>query len=132
MPEEETATESVIAAAVENLRRAIQLSPEWRDLETARMVMESDQELAASLARYRALSARWREVRAQGRALAAAEALELAEVQEKIRQHPLTQRQQQALAALISLLQRINQALSQDLGFDFAAVAAPRGGGCCG
>lgn len=123
---------SLVITAAEALGRAIRLSPEWRDLEAARAAFEADRELMALVERYRTLSARWRAAKAEGRALSGSEAVELANLQEKIQRHTLSLRQQDAIAALVGLLQQANQVISQELGLDFAASAAPRGGGCCG
>lgn len=133
MQQHEDLDQSLVITAAEGLGHAIRLSPEWRELEAARTAFQSDRELAALVERYRGLSARWRDAKRQGRALSGAAATELADVQERIQQHPLSQRQQDAIGAFVVLLQHTNLVISQDLGLDFAANAVQRGGGgCCG
>lgn len=131
MPSNEIMDESLIAKAAEDLGRAICLSAQWRELELARAAFQADNELAELLQRYRNLSSQWREARKHGKTFSGADATALADVQEKIQHHPLSLRQQEAISAVVQLLQRVNGVLSEQLGFDFAANAAPRGG-CCG
>lgn len=121
----------LVGHAAEELARAIQLTPEWRELEAARTAFQTDPDLSVLTARYRKLSELWRHARSEGRPLPVKEAMELADVQEKIQQHGLYQRHQAAAGAFVALLQETNQAISQKLGIDFASNAAPRSS-CCG
>lgn len=121
----------LVRQAAEELTRAIQLTPEWRELEAARTAFQTDPELAEFTARYRKLSEQWQRARSEGRALPGKEALELASVQEKIQQHDIYLRLQAAVGAFVALLQETNQVISQPLGLDFASNAAPRSS-CCG
>ncbi len=100
-------------------------------MEAARTAFQTDPEMVALTARFRKLSEQWRHARSEGRALAGKEGMELATVQEQIQQHELYLRQQAAAGAFVALLQEANQAISQELGIDFASNAAPRSG-CCG
>lgn len=125
------ATKNLVLDTAEELARAIQQTPEWRELEAARTAFQTDPDLSVLTGRLRELSEQWRQARSEGRALPGKEAMELANVQEKIRQHHLFLRQQAAISAFIALLQQTNQVISQKLGIDFAGNAAPKGG-CCG
>ena len=117
--------------AAEELARAIQPTPEWRELEAARTAFQTDPDLSVLTTQLRKLSEQYRHARSQGRALPGQEAMELAAVQEKIQEHDLFLRQQAAAGAFVALLQETNQTISQKLGIDFASNAAPKSG-CCG
>lgn len=127
----EVPTGAMVRHAAEELARAIQRTPEWRELEAARTTFQSDSDLSLLTARYRKLSELWWRARSERRALPGKEAMELAAVQEKIQRHDLFLRQQAATGAFVALLQETNRAISNHLGMDFATNAAPKGG-CCG
>ncbi len=117
--------------AADELARAIQLTPEWRELETARTAYQTDPDVAVLAERLRKISEKWRRARSAGQELPGKDAIELAEVQEKIQQHDIFLRQQAAVGAFVALLQETNRTISEPLGIDFASNAAPRRG-CCG
>lgn len=128
----QTGTDGLLAHAAEVLAQALQDTPEWRQWQSAKAALESDTELGQLMAHYRELACHWRRAQARGGGLISKEAMELAEVQEKIQQQELFVRQQEAGGALVALFQRANDAISTKLGIDFAADAVPRSGGCCG
>lgn len=132
-------TESVnVKAAVEAaevLARAIQATPEWKELQNAQLAFERDAELQEIILRYRQLAQAWRTAQQRGQGLMGTAVMELPRLQSQIEASDTYQRVQQASRAVVVLLQRVNEAISAELGVDFAANAAPRGGGgggCCG
>jgi hypothetical protein len=56
--------------------------------------------------------------------------VELAQVRDGIINHPLYIRREEASEQLARLFQGMNSLLTKRLGVDFAAMAAPRSGGC--
>ncbi len=127
----ETVTPGVVQAA-KALAEAIQGSPAWQAWEQACARFESDAELRRAMERLQQLSMQFRQARAQGRGLFGPAMAEMNRLQMEIQQSPLAQKRDQAAQALLSFLQATNRVLSDALGIDFAASAAPRGGGCCG
>jgi cell fate (sporulation/competence/biofilm development) regulator YlbF (YheA/YmcA/DUF963 family) len=121
-----------IPGAAEVLARALRGTHEWEEWRAAKSAFDGDADLARLLARYRELAGRWRIAQARGGGMMGPESTELAEVQEKIQGNALFSRHQEAGNALMEMLRQANRVLSDKLGIDFAANAAPRGGGCCG
>ena len=128
----ENTTVTTAIEAAEILARAIQRTPEWKAFQNARGAVERDAELQDLFTRYRRLAQSWRLAQQQGRGLAGKAAMDLPQLQSRIEANATYQLQQQAGSALVALLQKLNQAISAELGLDFAATAAPRRGGCCG
>lgn len=122
---------SVDGAAVD-LAQAIKETAEWSELQDARASFQADPDMMALMSRYRRVYRMWREATTGGRGMIGADAQELAEVNDAIQRHPAFVRQHEATEALVSVLHRINDTISAEIGLDFAANAAPRGGGCCG
>lgn len=114
------------------LAKAIQALPEWRELQEARTRFRTDPEIASIMARYRRAFSAWKAARQRGAGLTGPDAVEMAESQHQLEEHPLFRRQHEAHQAVASALRDINLVLSAELELDFAANAAPRGGGCCG
>lgn len=127
----ETVT-SQVAQAAQVLAGAIQASPVWQEWEHACATFESDPELRKAMARLQQLSLQFRQARTQGRGFFGPDLAEMNRLQTQIQQSPLAQKRDAAAQALLSFLQATNRILSDALGIDFAASAAPRGGGCCG
>ncbi len=110
---------------------AIRTTPEWEEWEAARASAKSDESLQQLANRHRELAAQAnrdpmmgarREVRA-----------ELERLRNDLQSHPATVRQQAAIEGLTGLLMSLNDALTDELGVDFVALARPpRGAGCCG
>ncbi len=121
-----------ILRAATALAGALQASPQFEEFQSARAAFESDPKLKQLLSRLRQLSASWRTARAAGRGLVGKDAMDLAELQSSLQAHPLFVRQQDAIRSLVAMFQQVNHAVSDELGLDFAANAAPQGGGCCG
>ena len=128
---ENNASGAAIEAA-ETLAHAIQATPEWAEFQSAQRAVERDAELQDLMVRYRQLAQSWRAAQQRGEGLMGKAAMELPQLQSRIEGNANYQRQQEAGSAVVALLQKVNQALSAELGLDFAANAAPRGGGCCG
>lgn len=84
------------------------------------------------MARYRRAFAAWKAARARGAGLTGPDAVEMAESQHQLEEHPVYVRQHQASIALVSALQNVNRVLSAELELDFAANAVPKSSGCCG
>lgn len=124
--------DSAVGDAAVQLARAIKALPEWQELQAARSRFRTDPEMIAIMTRYRRIFGSWSAARARGEGLKGADALELAESQQQLQEHPAYLRQHEATIAVVSVLQSVNLALSAELELDFAANAAPRGGGCCG
>lgn len=123
-----------LARAAEALAGALQGTREWSEWQEAKSAFEGDAETGRLMARYQELAARWPRIQARGGGLGGKEALELAELQDRIEHNVFFSQQQQAGAALLAMLRHTNQIISAKLGIDFAANATPpRGGsGCCG
>lgn len=121
-----------VSQAAQALAKAIQASPAWKTWEEACARFDRDPEMRGVRARLQELSMRFHQERAQGRGFFGPEVAEMNRLQMQIQQSPLAQRRDEAAQALLRFLQATNQVLSDALGIDFAASAAPRGGGCCG
>ncbi len=129
----QTPLDSAVAQAAKALAHTLQATPEWEEWRSAEAAFEGDAELCALMDRYRILAERWRSARANGKPLPGEDAMEVAEVEEKIRGHRLFARRQRAIEELTALFLETNQVVTEALGIDFAANAVPRGGGgCCG
>ena len=121
-----------ITEAAEVFARAILDSAEWRRWSSARERCDSEASLRQAQQRLTELSRKFQSSRAQGRGLFGPDLAELNRLQGEVQSSPLAQERDQAGAALVQFLQDTNRLLSDTLGVDFAANAAPRGGGCCG
>lgn len=117
--------------AASSFADAIRTTPEWEEWEAARAAAKSDASLQQLVNHYRELAARAnrdpvmgarREVRA-----------EVERLRNDLQGHPATVRQQAAIEGLTGLFMSLNDALTDELGVDFVALARPaRGAGCCG
>ncbi len=120
--------------AIENAARelagALQADPRWSAWREARIAAEQDAKLGALMERYSQLSHKAHEGQAAAR-LSDEEMLELGALQDTIQQNEAFIRRDEASDALIALLREADGALSEALGVDFAANAAPRSS-CCG
>lgn len=127
-----TSHEARVAEAAATLARAIQDSAAWTELQDARKAAAADERFARMIARQADLAglqgvARERREEFDGKLL-----VDLIALQDQIRSHELYARQQESWSAVTALLQQVNEAISHELGFDFASNAAYRRGGCCG
>ena len=118
--------------AAESLVGVIQQSPEWREVVSAQKAAEADERFARMVARQSELARRQKSTPGREQGLDGKSLVELITLREEIQRHELFVRQQEAGSALVRLLQRVNEKISQELGLDFASNAAPRRGGCCG
>ncbi len=127
-----TSSDIEVLEAAGALAQSIKAGVEWRELVNAQKAANSDERLPGMLARHNELGRRQNDAHRQGQGLDGESLVEFIALREQIQRHELYVRQREAWSALVALLQRINEKLSQQLGFDFASNAAPRGGGCCG
>lgn len=123
---------STAIEAAEILARAIRATPEWKSFENARTSFDHDAELQELVSRNRRLAGLWQAAQQRGQGLMGSAAVELAQVRSQIEAHPVYQQERETARAVLASLQKLNQRISEELGLDFAANAAPRGGGCCG
>jgi hypothetical protein len=84
------------------------------------------------VARQRELAGIQNSTRERGQGLDGESLVEFITLREQIQRDELYVRQQETGSAVVRLLQRINEHISQELGLDFASNAALRRGGCCG
>jgi cell fate (sporulation/competence/biofilm development) regulator YlbF (YheA/YmcA/DUF963 family) len=124
--------EAVILAGAATLAQSIQASAKWRELLNAQKAGEADGRFAQMAARHSELARLQNTARGRGRGLDGKSLVEFIALQDQIQHCELYVRQQEAGSALVRLLQRINEKISEELGLDFASNAAPRRGGCCG
>lgn len=117
-----------VSSAVHLLASAILNEPRWKAWSRAREAVFGDSELQRLFGRYRSLSGKLQ----QGENLDGQETLELADVTNRIKYHALHRKELSSLQAMIALLREVNEALSDQLGIDFAANASPPRGSCCG
>lgn len=110
---------------------SIQNTETWQEWSRAQQALENDAALMRLFERYEELTIAMRDARARGGGLSGEQMVELAEVREKIINHPLYIRREEAQEQLTKLLQGMNSVLTEHLGLDFAAMAAPRSS-CCG
>ncbi|NWG00705.1 MAG: YlbF family regulator [Thermoanaerobaculaceae bacterium] len=125
-------TALTVAEAAEVLARAIHDSAEWRRWSDARERFDADPQLRQMQQRLAELSRKFQSARAQGRGLCGPDLAELNRLQSEVQASPLARARDEAAAALIQFLQDTNRLLSDTLGVDFAANAAPRQSSCCG
>ena len=132
MTHQESAIRRSLAAAAGALASAIQEEPQWRAWRDAQDALGRDPDLTGLFTRFETLSERWRQVKSMRGELPGKDVMEMAQVREKIMAHPLLVRREDAEKGMLELLQEVNTSISDKLGIDFAASAAPRQGGCCG
>lgn len=121
-----------VAEAAEVFARAILDSAEWRRWSGARERCDTDATLRQAQQRLEELLRKFQSSRAQGKGLFGPDLAELNRLQSEVQASPLARERDQAGAALVQFLQDTNRLLSEALGVDFAANAAPRQSGCCG
>lgn len=110
---------------------SIQNTETWQKWSRAQQALENDAALMRLFERYEELTIAMRDAKARGGGLSGEQMVELAQVREKIINHPLYTRREEAQEQLTELLQGMNSVLTEHLGLDFAAMAAPRSS-CCG
>lgn len=129
---ESPAGRTVIEAA-EAMAREIQESFEWRRWEEARAHFDNDPGMIQASRRLRELTREFRMAQAQGKGLVGPDLAEMDRLQSEVQSSPLTRERDASAQALLEYLRDVNRVLSDGLGVDFAATAAPRQGrGCCG
>ena len=125
-------TELTVAEAAEAFAQAMLDSPEWRRWSDARERFEADPQLRQTQQRLGELSRKFQSARAQGKGLFGPDLAELNRLQREVQASSLAKERDEAAAALVQFLQDSNRLLSDTLGVDFAANAAPRQSSCCG
>ncbi len=110
---------------------SIQNTEIWQEWSQAQQSLESDAALMRKFVRYEELTGAMQHAKAQGGGLPGEQMVELAQVREKIISNPLYIRREEASEQLTRLFQDMNSLLTDRLGVDFAAMAAPRSS-CCG
>ncbi len=118
--------------AVMGLAEFIQASPEWLEVVSAQKASKGDERFAEILQRHNELAEIQKLAEGKSPGLDGKTLVELITLRDKLQHHELYLRQQEAWSAFVALLGHINQELSHQLGFDFAATVSPRSGGCCG
>ncbi len=121
-----------IAEAAEVFARAILDSAEWRRWSGARERFDADTNIRQAEQRLAELSRKFQSARTQGRGLFGPDLAELNRLQGELQSSPLAHERDRAGVALMQLFQDANRLLSDTLGVDFAANAAPRQSSCCG
>ncbi|MBI2839315.1 MAG: hypothetical protein HYX75_13445 [Acidobacteria bacterium] len=104
----------------------------WNEWVEANDKFERDGTLQGLLQRHEQIASRFRVARAAGRGLSGVLTSELVRVEEKVRGNENFRRREESFEVLARVMRQINQMLSPRLGLDFAALAAPPRGGCCG
>lgn len=117
--------------AVETLAATIQHSSCWQTWHEAQDAMEHDPEMAPMFGRYRELAQRRQDGWSGKQRVPYNELLELDELEQKLTQHELFRRRDEATANLSDFLVEVNTLLSARIQVDFAAAVAPQRG-CCG
>jgi len=125
-------TALTVAEAADVLAHAIHDSAEWRRWSDARERFDSDPQARRTQDRLTELSHKFQSARTQGKGLFGPDLAELNRLQSELQSSPLARARDEAGAALIQFLQDTNRLLSDTLGVDFAANAAPRQSSCCG
>ena len=108
------------------LVKAIRCSTAWREVAAAREAMERDVRFAGLLKQREDLLRAQRNALAGGGGFGGKELAEMIILWREIQSHGLHVRQERAWDALLRLFQGINQVISEDLGVDFASIAAVR------
>lgn len=121
-----------VAAAAEAFAGSLHESAAWRSWEQAQARFQDDFGIKEATARMDELSRQFRSARAQGQGLRGPELAELNRLQTQLQESPLARERDAAAQALLGFLQDANRLLSEALGIDFAANAAPRQSNCCG
>ena len=127
-----TFSDAVVLEAATTLAQSIQASAEWRELVRAQKAAEADGRFARMVARQSELGRIQNSARGRGQGLDGKSLVEFIALQDQIQHHELYVHQQEAGSAVLRLLQRVNEEISQELGLDFASNAAPAGVGAAG
>ena len=130
MPKSGKAANGISSAACV-LASAILHESRWKAWNSAREAVNVDPDLQGLLRRYRSLSGKLRQAGQGGEGPDGRDTLELADVTNRIKVHPLRRKEMASLDEMIDLLREVNKAISDQLGIDFASNAAPPKGSCC-
>ncbi len=126
------ATESIDAAAVAALAAAIKQSLAWKAFEESSLRFDTDPDLQRLMDHYRELSDRALKARSRGDQLSSYDMADIQNTQRAIQNNEAFMKRQAAYENLATAFRAVNEGLSQQLGLDFAGLAAPSGGSCCG
>lgn len=125
-------TTNDISSAACLMASAILKEPRWKAWSSAKEAVNGDPELQELLVHYRTLSEKMKKAGRRGEGLDGKDTLELADVTNRIKYHSLHRKEMASLEAMIALLREVNEAISDQLGVDFASNASPPRGSCCG
>ncbi len=127
-----TPPDTAVFEAATTLADSMQASAVWREFVSAQEAAKADEQFTWMLVRQNELAAMQNRAQGRGEGLDGKSLVELIALRDRIQKHGLYLRQQEAGSAVLALLQRVNEKISEALGLDFASNAAPRRGGCCG
>jgi cell fate (sporulation/competence/biofilm development) regulator YlbF (YheA/YmcA/DUF963 family) len=124
--------ESIDPATVAAFVAAIKQSLAWKAFEHSSQRFDTDPDLQRLMDHYRELSEKAMKARRRGEQLSPYDMAEIQNVQASIQNNEAFVKRQAAYEKLVDLFRAVNESLSEHLGLDFARLAAPPGGGCCG
>jgi cell fate (sporulation/competence/biofilm development) regulator YlbF (YheA/YmcA/DUF963 family) len=110
--------------AADEFIRYLGSSTDVKEFQIAKGQFENDPAIEKMRREYTTLASAYQEKERRG-TLTQDDISKLRTVQKTFNAHPVTVRYARAQQTLIMLLQDCNGAISEDLGFDFAATAAP-------
>lgn len=113
-----------IKLAAEEFARYVRSSQEMRDFQNVRERYTNDPEISKMREDFLSLT-RQLQQKQYDNSISQEEINRYKEMQKRMNTHPLSREFAQAQQQLIELLQSCNAGLSEVLGFDFAATAAP-------
>ena len=126
------ANQKLDAAAVAAFAAAIKQSPAWKAFEESSYRFDTDPDLQRLMDRYRELSEKAMKARSRGEQLSPYDMADIQNTQQSIQNNEAFVKRQTAYDGLVLLFRAANESLSEQLGLDFARLAAPPGGSCCG
>lgn len=110
--------------AADEFTRYLKSSGTVKEFQTAKRQIENDQAIAKMRREYTLLATSYQE-KERGGTLTQDDISKLRGLQKTFNAHPATVRYSSAQQSLIILLRHCSAVINEDLGFDFAATAAP-------
>lgn len=110
--------------AAEEFVRYLNSSQSMKKFQTAQNIFQNNPEILKLREDFTSLAKRYRQKEADG-TLTQNDIDMVRDSQKRLNTHPITIQYVQSQQAMIMMLQDCNSAISQILGFDFAATAAP-------
>jgi cell fate (sporulation/competence/biofilm development) regulator YlbF (YheA/YmcA/DUF963 family) len=124
-----TGARTEVLEAARSFARAIGGSSQFQEYEQAEASIKEDREAQTLLTEYQEAQQTLQMLQSWSGGNSH-HAAQFRELEEKVLQHPKLRRYFNAQEGLVSLIQRLNRGLGEELGFDFARLAKPAGG-CC-